>query len=187
MSSYRTSILIFPLVKATLLSSYKSIILIFAVVRTTFLSLYKIVESEESPDNCKPLKIGIGAIIENPGMLKFLSDQFRTNNTLAFVTMYFPLRCKTQEMCYFRKKWNIKVYFFYKNQKICNKAIDNYSHALEFILNYYKTQQMCNKAIDNYTHALEIVPDCFKTQNICNKAIDNYSHSLAFVPNYYKT
>ena len=30
---------------------------------------------------------------------------------------------------------------------------------------------MCNKATDNYSHALEFVPECFKTQNMCDKAV----------------
>ena len=28
----------------------------------------------------------------------------------------------------------------YKNQEICNKAVDNYLHALEFVLECYKAQ-----------------------------------------------
>ena len=30
---------------------------------------------------------------------------------------------------------------YYKNQEICNKAVDNYPHALEFVLEGYKTQK----------------------------------------------
>ena len=30
---------------------------------------------------------------------------------------------------------------------------------------------MCNKAVDNYSHALEFVPECYKTQKMCDKAI----------------
>ena len=26
----------------------------------------------------------------------------------------------------------------------------------------YKNQEMCNKAVENYSHALEFVPECFK-------------------------
>ena len=33
-----------------------------------------------------------------------------------------------------------------KNQKMCNKAADNYPHALEFVHECYKTQSMCDKA-----------------------------------------
>ena len=41
------------------------------------------------------------------------------------------------------KWWNIKV--CYKNQDC------------------YKYQEICNKAVDNYLHVLEFVSECFKT------------------------
>ena len=31
---------------------------------------------------------------------------------------------------------------------------------------------MCNKAVDNYPHALEFVPECYKTQKMCDKAVN---------------
>ena len=40
-----------------------------------------------------------------------------------------------------------------------NKAIDNYAHALEFVLDQYKTQEMCIKAVDNYPSTIKYVPD----------------------------
>ena len=30
----------------------------------------------------------------------------------------------------------------YKNQKICDEAVDNYAHGLEFVSECYKTQKM---------------------------------------------
>ena len=30
----------------------------------------------------------------------------------------------------------------YRNQKMCNKVVTSYAHALEFVHNFYKTQQM---------------------------------------------
>ena len=38
-----------------------------------------------------------------------------------------------------------------------NKAILRNGGALESVLNQYKTQEMCNKAIDNYSHAFNYV------------------------------
>ena len=29
----------------------------------------------------------------------------------------------------------------------------------------YRNHKMCNKAVDNYAHALEYVPKCYKSQN----------------------
>lgn len=49
----------------------------------------------------------------------------------------------------------LKIYFIYlryvparyKTQKLCNKAADNYSHALRFISYCYETQKMFNIAV----------------------------------------
>ena len=50
-----------------------------------------------------------------------------------------------------------------------------------------RIKKICNKTIDNYTHALKFVPDCFKTEKIGNKAGDTYAFVIQFVPEYYKT
>ena len=44
---------------------------------------------------------------------------------------------------------------------------------LESVPDSYLNQQMCDKAVDNYPHALEFVPDCYKTQ----KCVINYTIS----------
>ena len=36
----------------------------------------------------------------------------------------------------------------------------------------YKYQKMCNKAVDNCPHALDFAPKCYKIQNMCDKAFD---------------
>ena len=71
-----------------------------------FFSSYKIVDSENSPDNYKTLKICIRTTAKNPEMLKFVPDHLRTKvmcknavNRLAFVVMYVPDGHKTEEMC----------------------------------------------------------------------------------------
>ena len=33
---------------------------------------------------------------------------------------------------------------------------------------------MCNKAVDNYPHALEFLPECFRTHKTCEKAVNTY-------------
>ena len=33
---------------------------------------------------------------------------------------------------------------------------------------------MCNKVVDNYLHALEYVPDCYMTQNMRDKAVNTH-------------
>ena len=42
----------------------------------------------------------------------------------------------------------------YKNQKVCNKAVRRYFHALEFILKCYKTHKMCNEAVKTSPSAM---------------------------------
>ena len=46
---------------------------------------------------------------------------------------------------------------------------------------------MCNKAIENYPHALEQVSECCKTQKISDKAVDTYPFTIKFLPECYKT
>ena len=41
---------------------------------------------------------------------------------------------------------------------------------LSFIPNL-KYKKMCDKTVDYYPHALEFVPDCCKTKKICNKVL----------------
>ena len=64
----------------------------------------------------------------------------------------------------------------YKNQKVWDKAIDNYSHALEFIPDWcntiyswcYKTQKMCDKAADWFlSFLINSVWDRYKSQEMC--------------------
>ena len=47
---------------------------------------------------------------------------------------------------------------------MCNKEVDNYPHALEFVLEYYKTQKMCDKSVSTYPSTIKLVPECFMTQ-----------------------
>ena len=41
---------------------------------------------------------------------------------------------------------------------------------------------MCNKAVDNYPHALEFVSECFKTQKMCDIAVDTHCPTIKFSP-----
>ena len=31
---------------------------------------------------------------------------------------------------------------------------------------------MCDKAVDNYSHVLEFAPDCYEALKMCDKAVD---------------
>ena len=46
---------------------------------------------------------------------------------------------------------------------------------------------MCNKAVNNYSHALEVVPECNKTQKIRDKSVDTHPPRTKFLPEFYNT
>ena len=48
-----------------------------------------------------------------------------------------------------------------KNQQMCNKALDNYSHELEFISECCKTLKMCDKAVDTHPPTIKYVLGCY--------------------------
>ena len=52
-----------------------------------------------------------------------------------------------------------------------DKAIPGNGGTLKSVSDYYKNQEICNKAVNNYPHALEFVPECYKTQNMCDKEL----------------
>ena len=60
----------------------------------------------------------------------------------------------------------------WKNQRMFNKAVDNYAHVLEFVSDWCNTQKMRNKADDTDLSAIQFVPSCYKTHEICVKAAD---------------
>ena len=49
---------------------------------------------------------------------------------------------------------------------------------LQKMLEHYKHQEMCNKAVNNYPHALGFVAECCKTQKMCDKADHTHSPTL---------
>ena len=53
----------------------------------------------------------------------------------------------------------------YKNQQICEKAVDNYPHAFTFSPDCHKAQGMCDKAAYTYPSAIQFVSECYKTQD----------------------
>ena len=46
---------------------------------------------------------------------------------------------------------------------MCDKVILENGEMLMFVSDCYKNQKLCNKAVETYRHALEFVPDCYKT------------------------
>ena len=57
---------------------------------------------------------------------------------------------------------------------MCNKAADNFAHALDFVSDCQKSQKMCNKAANTYPPTIQFVPEYYKTQEICGKAVNRW-------------
>ena len=47
---------------------------------------------------------------------------------------------------------------------MCEKAILENGGTLKSVPDCYKNQEMCNKAVDNYPRALGFVIECYKVQ-----------------------
>ena len=81
-------------------------------------------------------------------MLRFVLDDLKTKKTSKNVVKKLPFVTK----------------YFIKRDKV---ILEN-GEASMFVPDCYKYQKMCNKALDNYPHALRFVSDCYKTQKTCN-------------------
>ena len=49
---------------------------------------------------------------------------------------------------------------------MCNRAVDNYDHALENSNECRKTQEMCHEAVDTCPFVFDSIPDQYKTQEM---------------------
>ena len=54
---------------------------------------------------------------------------------------------------------------------MCDEAILENGGTLEY-------KEMCNKAVDNYSHALKFVPDCYMTEKMYDKAVNTHSSTI---------
>ena len=63
-------------------------------------------------------------------------------------------------------------------RKICRKL----SFVISYVPDQYKTQKMCDKAVENYAHALKLALDCYKAQKMRNNALSTYPSTIIFVP-----
>ena len=78
-----------------------------------------------------------------------------------------------------------KLFYFCKNHKICDKAVDNYAQALGIFLDCCKTQKICNKNVDTYSSAIKFVPDWYKTHEVRDKAVDTFPFVSDSFPDWY--
>ena len=73
----------------------------------------------------------------------------------------------------------------YKNQQMCDKAVDNYPLALKFVPNCYIIQKMWDKAVNTYHSTIQFVPDCYKTQEMCDKVVNKCFLAFVYIPDRY--
>ena len=55
---------------------------------------------------------------------------------------------------------------------MCNKAVDNYPHALEFVSECYNTEKLFDKDANTNSSIMQFVPECYKTQGMWDKAFN---------------
>ena len=70
---------------------------------------------------------------------------------------------------------------------MCDKAVENYSHALEFAPECYKTQKICDKAVYTHPSTIKFVPECYETHEMCDKAINRCFFVFDSIPDRYKS
>ena len=64
---------------------------------------------------------------------------------------------------------------------MCNKAVDNYPRALEFVSECYKTQKLRYRTVTTYPSTIKSVPECFITHEISDKAVNRYCLHLIHI------
>ena len=97
-------------------------------------------------DVYKSLNISTLTVMKNPRMLKFIPDYLKTKKCVS-------MQLKNDRIY-------SDMFLIYIRLK---KAILENNGTLKFVPGCYKNREMCNKAADNYLHALEFVSECYKT------------------------
>ena len=70
---------------------------------------------------------------------------------------------------------------------MCDKAVDDYSIALEFVPDQCKSKEMCDKIISKNPLMLKYCPDTYIIQKMCDEAVDDFLPTLNFVPDWFVT
>ena len=77
--------------------------------------------------------------MKNPEVLKLVLDHVKTKKMCKDAVKKLPYRIRLKN----------------KTQEIFDKAIQENGRTLNSVPDCCKNQEMCNKAVDNYPHALE--------------------------------
>ena len=70
----------------------------------------------------------------------------------------------------------------YNTQQMHYKGILKNDGTLKSVSDCHKNLKMCNKAVDNFSHALEFVPDCYMIQNVSDKAVSTCPSTKKILP-----
>ena len=57
---------------------------------------------------------------------------------------------------------------------MCNKAVDDYPNALEFVPECNETKKLCDKAVDTYHSKIKFISKCFTTQEMCDRVASEH-------------
>ena len=70
---------------------------------------------------------------------------------------------------------------------MCDKAVDDYSIALEFVPERYKSKEISDKIISENPFMLKYCHDKYITQKMCDEVVDDFLPTLNFVPDWFVT
>ena len=56
-----------------------------------------------------------------------------------------------------------------------DKALLENGGALKYVPYFYKNQEISNKVVENQPHSIKFGSECCKTQKICDKAVNTYT------------
>ena len=59
-----------------------------------------------------------------------------------------------------------------------DKAVLENGETLKSVPDCYKNQRKCDKAVDNYLYALEFVTDCYITQKLCDGVVNTHPSTI---------
>ena len=54
--------------------------------------------------------------------------------------------------------------------------ISENGEMLMFLPNFYKNQKLCNKAVNTFSSEIWFAPECNKTQEMRDKSVDTYPY-----------
>ena len=75
----------------------------------------------------------------------------------------------------------------YKNQRMCNKAVNNYAHALQFVPNWLRRKKCVIKLLIQVLLQCKLIPDWCKTQPMCGKVAFKEPFMLKYCIDRHKT